>query len=439
MKQFTNLYQLSKTLRFKLEPVGNTKNTFEQWLKEMNSTDEDSNLFSKDKRIKDAYLAIKPIMDKLHEQFIEESLKSKEAKQIDFSKYFAEYSDKDKEVSSDIEKGLRGKIGATYSVGGSFFSAKIVEATRKLEEKNNKGKKSKKKTKDEKTNNTKKKPFECLTDKKIFNYLSANVEDLAKQNGIDDPQALDKYIKQFKGFWGYLDGYNQNRENYYEVDKEASTAVATRIVHENLPTFCSNALRFEKHREEYLGIYQFLKDNNRETKIKNSQGKEVEAEAIKETCFLIGHFNECLAQSQIEVYNRIIGNYNYLINLYNQIRRDEKDFNKIDEFEKLKKQIGCGKKNTMFAALIKDKQCELTEKEKRNEIEDGAILTVETLLNIAKDAGDVMFNKGNNEVEIKTIPDFIQFLKECDNWDGIYMSKTAINKISNLYFGNFPY
>lgn len=437
MKQFTNLYQLSKTLKFKLEPVGNTKTTFKKWIDKMNCASEDDNLFAKDKSIRDAYLAIKPIMDKLHEQFIEKSLTSDEAKQIDFSEYFAIYRDPNNEFPDGFEKKLRGEIGQTYNVGGKFFSEKIEEAIRKLEEENNKGKKNKKKTKDEKTNNTKKKTFECLTDKKIFNYLSANVEDLAKQNGIDDQQVLDKYIKQFKGFWGYLNGYNQNRENYYEVEKEASTAVATRIVHENLPTFCSNVLRFEKHREEYLGIYQFLKDNNRETRIKDSQGNEVEAEAIKETCFLIGHFNECLAQSQIEEYNRIIGNYNSLINLYNQARRDEKGYKKIDEFEKLKKQIGCGKKNTMFAALIKDKQCELTEKEKRNEIEDGAILTVETLLNIAKDAGDVMFNKGNNEVEIKTIPDFIQFLKECDNWDGIYMSKTAINKISNLYFANW--
>lgn len=437
MKQFTNLYQLSKTLKFKLEPEGNTKTTFEKWVKEMNSTSEDSNLFAKDNNIHDAYLAIKPIMDKLHEQFIEESLTSDEAKQIDFTEYLTIYRDPNNEIPADLEKRLRGEIGQTYNVGERFFSEKIEEAIAKLEEENYKGKKSKKKTKDEKANNTRKKPFDCLTDKKIFNYLSANVEDLAKQNGIDDQQALDKYIKQFKGFWGYLDGYNQNRENYYEVEKEASTAVATRIVHENLPTFCSNALRFEKHKDEYLSIYQFLKDNSRETKIKNSQGNEVEAEAITETCFLIGHFNYCLAQSQIEEYNRIIGNYNYQINLYNQARRDEKGFNKIDEFEKLKKQIGCGKKKTMFAALIKDKHSELTEEQKKKENEEGAILSVETLLKRAKDAGDVMFNKTNDKVEIKSIPDFIQFLEECDNWDGIYMSKTAINKISNLYFANW--
>ena len=251
----------------------------------------------------------------------------------------------------------------------------------------------------------------------MYNYLSANVKDLAEQNGIDE-QILVNHIKQFKGFWGYLDGYNQNRENYYTVDKEASTAVATRVVHENLPTFCSNILRFEKRREEYLGIYQYLTDNDRERKIKNSKGEEVDTEAISESVFQIEHFNECLAQPQIEEYNRIIGSYNLLINLYNQARRGEKDFKKMEEFEKLYKQIGCGEKETMFETL--QSECD-----------------VKNLLEKASEAGKVMFKTGSNSLEIKTVPDLITFLKECDNWDGIYMSKTAISKISNLYFANW--
>ena len=86
---FTNLYSLSKTLRFELKPIGKTSETFKQWLEELKNTelvvDNDGNLFVKDKKIKDAYLVIKPIMDKLHEQFIEISLLSEEAKEIDFS------------------------------------------------------------------------------------------------------------------------------------------------------------------------------------------------------------------------------------------------------------------------------------------------------------------------------------------------------------------
>lgn len=404
MKTFndlTGLYSLSKTLRFELKPVGKTEETFKRWLEEMQNNekviDNDSNLFLKDKNIKDAYLAIKPIMDRLHEQFIEMSLLSEKAKQIDFSEYFIKF--KDKNISSDLEKKLRREIGDTYQVAGECISEEITNACGK-EFKIKKGKE-----------------YQCLTDAKILDYLSANVKNLAKFNCIDE-KTLDKHINQLKGFWGYLTGYNQNRENYYEVEKEASTAVATRIVHENLPTFCSNILRLEKRKDEYVGIYQYLADNNREIKIKNSKGEEVDAEAISENVFQIGYFNECLAQSQIEEYNRIIGNYNMLINLYNQARCSEKNFKKIEEFEKLYKQIGCGVKKTMFETL-------------QNESD------VKSLLEKASEAGNAMFKTCSNSLEIKTVPDFVSFLKECDNWDGIYMSKTAISKISNLYFANW--
>lgn len=405
MKKFdelTGLYSLSKTLRFELKPVGKTKETFKRWLDEMQNTelivDNDGNLFAKDKNIKDAYLVIKPIMDNLHEQFIEMSLLSEEAKKIDFGEYFVAFKDKSKDING-IEKGLRRKIGDAYKVAGDYYSKEFANALGK----------------DFKTKNEK--PSQCLTDAKMLDYLSANVKELAKQNGIDE-QTLTKHIKQFKGFWGYLDGYNKNRENYYEIDNEASTAVATRIVHENLPTFCSNALRFEKHSDKYLSIYQYLKDNNRETRIKNSQGEETEVEAISGDIFQIEHFNECLAQSQIEEYNRIVGNFNMLINLYNQARRGEKDFKKIDEFETLYKQIGCGKKQTMYETLQDDSD-------------------VRKLLQKTRETGNEMFRSSNDSLEIKTVPDFITFLKECDNWNGIYVSKAAISKMSNLYFANW--
>ena len=127
LHQFTNLYQVSKTLRFELRPEGKTAKTFGQWLEELNNTeqeaDKDNNLFAKDQKIKDAYLAIKPIMDKLHEQFIEMSLLSEEAKNIDFSDYYEAYQTKN--VSEKLEKELREKIGNTYKVAGEYFSEEI--------------------------------------------------------------------------------------------------------------------------------------------------------------------------------------------------------------------------------------------------------------------------------------------------------------------------
>lgn len=121
-EQFTGLYQISKTLRFELKPIGRTKDTFKQWLKEINNADDENNLFAQDLGIKNAYQALKPIMDNLHEQFINMSLLSTEAKEIDFSQYFEAYRKKDAEK---FEKGLRKKIGDTYQVAGKHFLEEI--------------------------------------------------------------------------------------------------------------------------------------------------------------------------------------------------------------------------------------------------------------------------------------------------------------------------
>ena len=152
---FTNLYSLSKTLRFELKPEGKTEKTFKDWLEELKSMEPasgtDGNLFIKDKKIKEAYLAIKPIMDKLHEQFIEMSLISEEAKKIDFSEYFEVYNSakekskkkrKDEENTdednkeqkkniTDIENALRKKIAETYEVSGNYYSKKNRRGNKK--------------------------------------------------------------------------------------------------------------------------------------------------------------------------------------------------------------------------------------------------------------------------------------------------------------------
>ena len=62
-ENFTNLYPLSKTLRFELKPVGRT----EELLK-LNK------VFKTDKIIKEKYEATKPYFDRLHREFAKEAL-----------------------------------------------------------------------------------------------------------------------------------------------------------------------------------------------------------------------------------------------------------------------------------------------------------------------------------------------------------------------------
>ncbi|MDR1945359.1 MAG: hypothetical protein LBQ59_04820 [Candidatus Peribacteria bacterium] len=191
-----------------------------------------------------------------------------------------------------------------------------------------------------------------------------------------------------------------NRLNYYETKKEASTAVATRIVNENLPKFVDNIFLFEKqNRDEngtiqnkYLEIFEFLKSKN--ITLKNKDGEDLYA--IEKSIFGIDTFKTCLSQAQIEGYNKKIGNANFLINLYNQKQTDKKD--KLSTFKILFKQIGCGEKKD-FIKLIKD---------------DNDLIEI---LEEMKNAGEKYFVSTNNidEEKIK-INDFVNLLKNREDY-----------------------
>ena len=304
LKDFTGLYQLSKTLRFELKPEVETKARFENWLKTLNQDKPTAdNLFVKDKAIFEAYKVLKPILDKIHEDFITVSLQSEDAKKIDFRPYYEAYktskeiskkSKKNKTPQSDTESNsesknnlteeennLRKLIGETYQNGNVLFvktskSAKIKSA------------------------------IEALTDKSILDYIEDNISNFTTETLTKDE--LQKHLNAFKGFFTYFSGYNTNRKNYYYVKEEKSTAVASRIVHENLPNFCDNAIRLEKRHEEYINVYQYLKETEKTTQIKNAQtGEFQEIEPITEKVFAISYFNQCLSQPQIEEYNKMIG------------------------------------------------------------------------------------------------------------------------------------
>lgn len=415
LEKLTGLYSLSKTLRFELKPEPATKERFDKWLKEIEEKTKDTddetfveydetNMFGKDVKIANAYKVLKIVLDKLHEIKIEKSLSSDIAKEIDFSSYYESY--KAKTLEAKTEEKLRKEIGVAFKEGDKYFPEVIGEKS--------------------------------TFNKKILDYILKDVESEEPMNIYPEnisKEEVKEHIKSFQAFFTYLDGYNTNRKNYYEVEKEKSTAIATRIVHKNLPNFCNNINRLEKRKKEYVEIYDWLKKHDKETIVKNAEGKEVEATPITEEIFVIEHFNYCLTQKEIETYNQIIGNYNLLINLYNQNRRGEENFKKLDKFETLHKQIGCGKRKSFITLLQKDKESKLDSKERNS----NDIYSVEKLLKTAFEAGKKVFNKSENDYTI-TLPKFIAFLKDKEkskNWEGLYWNKKAVENISGRYFANW--
>ncbi len=409
--QFTRKYALSKTLRFELRPVGKTRENIEK----ANPN------FIRDKEIEDAYQILKPVFDKLHEEFITESLESDEAKHLSFEDYFSVYknlrNEQDREEKKKIEKSLetkeknlRAAFSDIYKAEGEKFKSKVGS-----------DKKGKPILKED--------SFKILTEVGILKYVKAKIEefvvmnlkthegkevkkeDLEKALGTADSKGV------FEGFFTYLTGFNQNRENYYSTEEKA-TAVASRIIDENLPKFADNVLEFQKRKDEYLKVYDFLKENGIETIGKNQKGEKVELEKIIADIFEIGYFTNCLSQREIEKYNLNIGNANNLINRYNQ-QQSEKN-KKLRIFKTLYKQIGCGEKGDFIPAIKND---------------DG----LRAVLKNVVENGEKYFGQFDGKIEDKvdTVGEFVHYIINHESFEGIFWSDKALNTISGKYFANW--
>ncbi|PIQ68999.1 MAG: type V CRISPR-associated protein Cpf1 [Candidatus Taylorbacteria bacterium CG11_big_fil_rev_8_21_14_0_20_46_11] len=405
---FTRKYALSKTLRFELKPVGKTLENMREHLR----YDAKLQTFLSDQEIEDAYQTLKPVLDFLHEKYINESLESKTLKEVDFSSYLKKYRDRKKLSEKDFEpvcKELR-----------EYFKKAFEDTAEGWKTSAGKDKKDKPLLSED--------GFKILTEKNILEYIRRNVDTFAS---LRSKEEIEEALKAFEGFFTYFGGFNKNRENYYETGKEAATAVATRVVHKNLPGFCDNILFFEDKKEDYKGIHSYLGKLGKNLVTKD--GKPLVP--ISENYFRTQHFNSCLSQTGIEQYNgEVIGNANFLINLYNQSRGGEKGFKKLSLFKTLYKQIGCGKRVSLFFTLTHDTKAE-AEKDRKEKKSDA--FSVEEILDLAEKAGEKYFRGKSDDGTINTVSELLENISSRENYEGVYWSKIALNTISNRYLANW--
>jgi hypothetical protein len=408
--EFTNRYALSKTLRFELKPEGKTLENMRAHLK----YDESLQTFLADQEIEDAYQVLKPVFDNLHKDFINNSLSNEEAKKLNFKKYFDIYKkykvaqDRDEKIKiqkilDDEGASLRKKFSSLYEKQGEEFKDLV-------------GKEKKKKDKEEYI--LKEKGFKTLTEAGILKYIKNNLdyfvslnlktrdgdeikkEDLEKALGTAETKGV------FEGFFTYFGGFNQNRENYYSTDEKA-TAVANRVVSQNLPKFCDNSLIFQNNKATYIKADEFLENKGIALLAKGQNGDDIKLHKINEKIFEIDHFVHCFTQEEIDTYNLKIGNANNLINRYNQQQEDKR--NKLKLLKTLYKQIGCGDKGE-FIPSIKD---------------------FDGLKEIFSEAAT-----DSKQYFIK-VDDFISHLKNHETYENVFWSDRAINIISAKYFSDW--
>lgn len=337
--QFTNLYSLSKTLRFSLEPEPKEK-TLENlgFIKKENVwvLDEKNSLLGQDKERADDYKKVKGLIDDYIKDFIEKSLSHLELNKEDLENFEKLYKKKGKNEEEricfdEIKAKLRGQI-ADYLKNDPCYPSILKESK-------GKGKGKGKKVVDHSSNASTNPSVPEVNKKKekgkskkednetfFFEHLYNFVEE-------DDR----RYIDKFKKFTTYFRGFNENRKNLFTEEAQA-TAIAYRLVHDNLPKFIDNMQCFEAFKAAGL--------SHKLPELHASLGVEPGVGTIDEM-FRLDYYSRLLTQSHIDIYNAVIGGkttdkekiqgLNELVNLYNQQQTDRSM--RLPLFKPLFKQI----------------------------------------------------------------------------------------------------
>lgn len=284
MDKFTNLFSLSKTLRFELKPIGRTL----EYIK-------NRGLIQEDEIRANDYVSVKNNIDEYHKFFIDKTLSGLTLNEDLLEEYFSLFGQKHNDSTriEEIEKLLQKQIS-------DYF----------LSQEDSKGKKAK------------------LFNKELI------LELIPKYEKDNDKLAV---VSKFNNFTTYFKGLNENRKNIYNGEGKKGS-IAFRLISENLKRFAYNIIRFNKIKDSLCD--EIFQTNQNFQKELNEKWGINDISQI----FQISFFNNLLTQSSIDLFNAILGakvsenehtqGLNQYINLYNQ-----KNKGKLPTIDVLYKQI----------------------------------------------------------------------------------------------------
>lgn len=390
---FTNLYSLSKTLRFELRPVGKTAENIKK-----------AKLITEDEKRASDYQVTKRAIDAFHRVHIEEALALVEFTNSDIdgfiesleTLYFKPNKDeKDKEGIKKYQEQLRNWI------------------VNCLEGKENKSNASKKKSKEIEAHIKRiKERYDILFKKDLFDneeFLA-----LAKEKGYDE------IVSNFKGFTSYFTGFHENRGNMYSSGEE-STSIAYRIIHENLPKFLENKRNYAKIK----AVIPKTKLQEVEKGLKDILGK-----TKLEEVFTTDYFQKVLNQSGINLYNTIIGG--------KPAKEGEKKIQGLNEIINLSRQQNPDLKIPSLKILYKQILSESEEGGFKME----AFEKDKDLLNAIKEFWETVIIKNKN-LRNKNLMDMSQSLFQkmekysSEKLSGIFVENKNITNLSLQVFGEW--
>lgn len=273
-ERFTGLYSLAKTLCFELQPIGRTREYIDK-----------KGFIAKDEQRSNESKVVKDIIDRYHRRFIDMclgklKLKLDSDEKNDSLEDYIELISKTKRSEAEEKLFNKVKENLRKQIVGAF-----------------------------KESNT----YGDLFKKELIRDHLINIAESEEEK---------KIIKNFSDFTTYFTGFHENRRNMY-TDKENSTAIAYRLINENLPKFYDNIQSFRKIAASEVAAH-FVD-------IETAYQEYFNVRCINEM-FRMDYFSIVLTQKQIDIYNSIIGGrvednvkmqgINEYVNLYNQQQKD---------------------------------------------------------------------------------------------------------------------
>lgn len=268
-EELTGSYSLTKTISLALNPIGETLRHIEE-----------KGFIAQDEQRAEDYKKVKDIIDRYHKYFITMCLDGFKFSTDNLMKYvaLAEDAKRDKKAFDGVKAQLRKEIVGAFSKNktyGDLFGEKLIK-------------------------------------QHLPNFVTDENEK--------------RLVASFNEFTTYFEKFHKCRENMYS-DEAKSTAIAHRLIHENLPMFYDNMKSFKKIAacEDCIDFAEFEAAFSEEF-------KEFKVEHLADI-FQLEYFNNTLTQRKIDFYKLVIGGkvledgtklkgVNEYVNLYNQQHKD---------------------------------------------------------------------------------------------------------------------
>lgn len=372
-EDFTNLYELSKTLRFELKPVKFNEKGGIEWMSQDEMKKVFKEVWDKDIQVHKNYKEAKKYFDKMHREFINEALSAaviSEGKYKKFEDIFWKNKIDRKKYSKEfrnVAMELRAEVAATFDKQADAWRENYLKEIE--DEKDLKS-----------LNHEKNKGINFFFKEDIFNFLKKKYPEAILINEKGEQEDI---FSHFNRFSTYFSKFHETRNNFYKIDGTA-TAIPTRVIDVNLPFFLENRQKFDKNREKLSNLL-------------NQEQKDI---------FGLKHFNKCLSQKQINEYNKIIGDIN-------------SEINKSEPAKQLKFK-------TLYKQILGEKDEEEAFIEIKNDDEVFSVLA--DFINKAEG--------GNKQIK-ELIFDFYKDQLNGEgryNLEKIYFSKGSLNTMSNKWF-----